>query len=96
MHILTERGLPQIRALVSLGLVDCVRYGDQLGVGQVIGELLPLRGGPGASPGSPGVGKGDDVVDILYLMISTPFFFGKMLSWLHVGDFRNTYQVGGS
>ncbi len=43
-----ERRLPSVRALITLGLVDVVGHGPELGGGDVVGELAALGGGPGA------------------------------------------------
>src|SRR5262249_47587235 len=59
-----DRWLPGGRVLVAFGLVDVVGDGDQLWVGEVVGEFLPGGGGPEARAGAPGLGERDDVVDV--------------------------------
>jgi hypothetical protein len=46
-----ERGLPLFGPFVAFGLVDVVGYGEQLRVGQVVGEGLAAGGGPGGGAG---------------------------------------------
>ena len=41
-----QRGLPLLRALVALSLVDIVGDSEELGVGQVVGEGLAAGCGP--------------------------------------------------
>jgi hypothetical protein len=61
---LTKWWLPGIWRLVTLGLVDVVCDGNELRVGQVIGELLASGRSPGVGTRLPGVGERNDVVDI--------------------------------
>lgn len=60
----TQRWLPVLRALVTLGLVNIIRNREQLRVDKIVGEPLSLRSGPRCSARLPGVAQGHHVVDV--------------------------------
>ena len=57
-----ERGKPDSRVLVALGLVEIIGDGDQLGSNEVVGELLAESGSPIAGSADPGFLQRDDMV----------------------------------
>lgn len=59
-----QRRRPLVGGLVALLPVRAGGYGDQLRVGEVVGELAALGGGPLIGSGAPSVGEGDNVVDV--------------------------------
>ena len=46
MRILTQRRLPLLRPAVTLLLVDAIGHREELGVLQIVGQLLTLLSGP--------------------------------------------------
>jgi hypothetical protein len=50
-NALTERRSPSLRTVVTLGLVDIVRHGEKLRVGEIVGERLTLSRGPSSGTG---------------------------------------------
>lgn len=61
---LTKRGLPVLRARITLCRVDTVSDGNQLRVGEIVGEGLSLSCGPAGSTGLPGIAQWHHVVDV--------------------------------
>ena len=57
-----ERGEPRSGVLVALGLVKVVSDGHQLGPNEVVGELFPTGGSPGAGSADPGFLQRNQVV----------------------------------
>lgn len=60
----TQRWLPGLWSLVTLGLVHVVRNRKQLGVGEIVGESLSLGGRPRSCARLPGVAQRNQVVDV--------------------------------
>lgn len=60
----TQRWLPVLRTLVTLGLVNIISNRQQLRVNEIVGESLSLRSGPRRSARLPGVAQGYQVVDV--------------------------------
>ena len=57
-----ERGEPDSRVLVALGLIEVIGDGDQLGPSEVIGKLFAASGSPVAGSADPGFLQRDDMV----------------------------------
>lgn len=60
----TQRWFPVLRSLVALGLVHIIRNRQQLRVGEIIREPLPLGRGPRCCARLPRVAQGHHVVDV--------------------------------